>query len=85
MHIKARRLQKESHGQKKRYIRDIKRIRPAKIALAGPDFIGVTSALQQLMSHGYQVVYKEEEPAPQRAFSSVRLHVLMQQWCDCCN
>ena len=35
---------------KERYMRDMKRIRPAKVALAGPDFEGVTSVLQQLKS-----------------------------------
>ena len=30
---------------KERYIREMKRIRPAKVALVGPDYIGVTSAL----------------------------------------
>ena len=42
-----------------RYLHEIKQIRPAKIAVAGPDFVGITTCLQELSGLGYMVMHHD--------------------------
>ena len=41
------------------YLHEIKRIRPAKIAVAGPDFVGITTCLQELSGLGSMVMHHD--------------------------
>ena len=50
------------------YLREIKCIRPAKIAVAGSDFAGATACLQELSGLGYVVEHRKVEAATLRAF-----------------
>ena len=45
----------------KLYRREIKCIRPAKIAVAGPDFVSITTCLQELSGLGYTVMHHNAE------------------------
>ena len=58
------------------YLREIKRIRPAKIAVAGPDFAGATACLQELSGLGYAVEHHEAEAAASRVFVVDRFRAL---------
>ena len=58
------------------YLREIKRIRPAKIAVAGPDFAGATACLQELSGLGYVVEHREVEAAASRVFVVDRFRAL---------
>ena len=57
-------------------MREIKRIRPANIAVAGPDFAGATACLQELSGLGYVVEHRKVEAAALRVFVVDRFRVL---------
>ena len=67
-----------------RYLREIKRIRPANVVLAGPDFVGVTACLQELSGLGYAVTHREAEQVSARVFDLARFRALQQAWQRCC-
>ena len=58
------------------YLRKIKRIGPAKIAVAGPDFAGATACLQELSGLGYVVEHRAVEAAASCVFVVDRFRVL---------
>ena len=55
---------------------EIKRIRPAKIAVAGPDFAGATACLQELSGLGYVMEHREVEAAASYVFVVDRFRAL---------
>ena len=58
------------------YLPEIKRIRPAKIAVAGPDFASATTCLQKMSGLGYVVEHRKVEAAALHLFDVDRFRVL---------
>ena len=70
---------------KDRFLREIKRIRPAKIVLAGPDHIGTSSTLAQLRHFGYDVHHIAKDTTDPRVFTVEWFESLVAAWerfCD---
>ena len=75
---------KEHPWPKEHFLKDIKHIRPAKIAMIGPDKIGTSTTLDQLYSCGYEVMHRPAQTSSAIGFCSSYFHQLVKVWQECC-
>ena len=69
---------------RERYVKEMKRIRPAKVLVTGPDFVGTTAALQHLPSLGYPVLHRTHEDPRSRQFDPALFEGLVAAWKEAC-